>query len=149
MSMDQFVAPGDSQVSDDYGNVPPRIGGSVAALRATITFEDTENTALFEVPAGAVLIDYYANVTTLFNDSGTDLLEIGFADNIDGLVDDLVVSSAALTRAGAGATTPTALLNGTPLAEPALLYAKYTGQNADADAGEADFVLLYTREVTP
>lgn len=148
MSMDQFVAPG-KQVSDDFGNVPPRIGGSVAALRATVTFADVENTALFEVPTGAVLIDYYVQVTTLFNDSGTDLLEIGFADNIDGLVDDLVASSAGLTRAGAGATTPTALLNSTPLAEPAILYAKYTGQNADADAGSLNFVLLYTREVTP
>jgi hypothetical protein len=147
--MEQFVAPGNAQVSDSYGNVPPRVGGSVAALRASFTFEATDNTALFEVPAGAVLIDYYVQVTTLFNDSGTDLLEIGFADNIDGLVDDLVVSSAGLTRAGAGATTPTALLNSTPLTEPAILYAKYTGSNADADAGAATIVLLYTREVTP
>jgi hypothetical protein len=147
--MEQFVAPGDAQVSDEYGNVPPRIGGSVAALRATIAYTDTTNKALFEIPAGAVLIDYYVNVTTLFNDSGTDLLEVGFADNIDGLVDDLVVSSAALTRAGAGATTPATLLNDTPLTEPAVLYAKYTGQNANASAGAAEFVLLYTREVTP
>lgn len=146
MSMDQFVAPG-KQVSDDYGNVPPRIGGSVAALRATITYTNTTNKALFELPAGAVIIDYYVNVTTLFNDSGTDVLEVGYASDIDGLVDALDVSSAALTRAGVGATTPAALLNDTPLSEPTILYGKYTGQNANASAGAAEIVVLYTREV--
>jgi hypothetical protein len=143
--MSTFVAPG-KLPADAYGNLPPKHGGSVACVRATVVYTNTDSTAFAELPAGAVIVDYYVDVQTGFTGSTGDTLEVGFSDNADAIVDALDISSTGLVRAGAGATTPTAELNGTPTAEPTTLYYLYTDATGDADAGSADIVIFYTVE---
>ena len=142
-----FVAPGQLPV-DEYNNIPPKHGGSVACVRATIVYSNVTSTAFAEIPAGGVLVDYYVDVQTGFTGTGGDTLEVGYADNADAIVAALDISSTGLVRAGAGATSPTAELNGTPFTDPTTLYMLYTDANADADAGSADIVIFYTMEVT-
>lgn len=132
--------------ADSYGNIPPKSGGSVGTIRGTIDYTNTTSKALGDLPVGAVIVDFYCNVTTDFNSSGTDLLTVGFSDNPDALVDDLSGASVALTRVGGAATLPVTELNGTPTTEVKTIYGLFTQSVADATQGEADFVLFYTRE---
>ncbi len=132
--------------ADSYGNIPPKSGGSVGCIRGTILYTNTTSFAIGDLPVGAVLLDFYVHVKTVFNSSGTDLLIVGFSDNDDALVDDLSGASLGLTRAGAAGTMPVLELNATPTTEVKTLYAKFTQSVADAGTGEADFVLFYSRE---
>lgn len=132
--------------ADSYGNIPPKSGGSVGCIRGTIAYTDTSAKLLGELPVGAVIVDFYVNVSEEFNSSGTDLLTVGFEDNPDALVDDLSGASVALTRAGGAATLPTAEMNGSPTTEVKPITALFTQSVADADTGLATFVLFYTRE---
>lgn len=142
-----FVAPGNLP-ADEYGNLPPKHGGSVACVRATVVYSNVESTPFAELPAGAVIVDYYVDVQTGFTGTGADTLEVGYSDNADAIVDALDITSTGLVRAGAGGTTPTAELNGTPLEESKTLYYLYTDANSDAGAGSADIVVFYTVEET-
>jgi len=132
--------------ADSYGNIPPKSGGSVGTIRGTILYTNTTSFAIGVLPLGSVLVDFYVQVKTAFNDTGTDLLIVGYATDDDAIVDDLSGASTGLTRAGAAGTVPVTELNGTPTTELKTLYAKYTGQNGNASAGEAAFTLFYTRE---
>ena len=143
--MGQFVEPG-TLPADSYGNLPPRAGGSLACVRATVIFSNVTSTNFAQLPAGAVIVDYYVDVITAFDGTGADTLEVGYSSDADAIVDALDISSAGLVRAGAGSTTPTDELNGTPLDEPTTLYYLYTDANSDAAAGSANIVIWYTRE---
>jgi hypothetical protein len=132
--------------ADSYGNIPPKSGGSVGTIRGDIAYTDTTSFAIGDLPMGAVIIDFHVHVRTIFNDTGTDLLIVGFSDNDDALVDDLSGAALGLFRAGAASTTPVLELNATPTTEIKTLHAKYTGANADATTGLATFTLFYTRE---
>lgn len=130
-------------LTDAYGFAPPTIGGAVGCMYAAVDYTMTTATALFTVPAGAVLIDYYVDIRTAFDDTGTDLLNVGTADTPDGVVDDLAGGTAGVFRAGAGATTPRTDLLTTPLTEDTTYYFSYTGENTNATEGAGYFVLLY------
>lgn len=119
------------------GFVPPKFGGSLAVMTGTVDFEDTTAIELFTLPAGAVMVDFYVNVTTNFDDTGTDTIDVGTSATGDAIIDGLDVSSAGLTRFGTAGTLLSALTEAT------VITAVYAGQNGNASQGSADFVAFY------
>lgn len=136
-----FVSPA-WYTRDSDGFAPPTYGGALAIKYASFDYTDTTATQLFTLPAGAVIVDFGVIVTTAFNDTGTDLLNVGVTGDLDRFVDDLA-GAAGMTRAGAASTVPTAYLFAAPLAEETPVYGAFTGQNGDASAGAAVFYMVY------
>lgn len=138
-----------STATSPYGNFPnyvqdeqqfgrPLLGGSVAVMYNTITFEDTDDTDLFTLPTGAVILQWLVNVTTAFDDSGTDLLDIGGAAS-NTYANDLDVAATGQITAG---YVPSQIL-AAPLSEPVTVTGKYIGQNGNATEGEAVVCVFY------
>lgn len=104
----------------------------------TIAYTNTTAKDLVTLPANAVIDDILVNVTTAFNDSGTDLLDIGLKGGAgDYYAADVDVSSAVLVRPSgithAGSVGATAVtITGT-----------YAGQNTNATAGAATVTVIY------
>lgn len=109
------------------------------AQRATVAYTDTTAKTLFTLPEGAIIIGFFINVTAAFNDSGTDLLDIGTADTADQFVADFDASSLGMTL------QPSA--DESALTAETAIQAVYTGQNSDASAGAATIVCLYIEPV--
>ena len=115
------------------------IEGAVYAAVAQLLYTNQGTPlALFTIPSGAVIVDWVINVTTLFNDSGTDLVSIGvsgtqgaFALNVDVSSTGLKTTGVVLTQIGnaqSGAQAVTAL---------------YTGQNQNATTGAMYIIARY------
>ncbi len=75
---------------DSDGFAPPTFGGALAVRFNTVAFTDTTPKTLFTLPQGAVIVAFIVNVSTAFNSSGDDFLDIGddvtgnrFADNLN------------------------------------------------------------------
>lgn len=129
--------------SDADGFASPNFGGDLGVRYGTIEYTDTTAKLLFTLPEGAVIVDFYCDVKTAFDDSGTDLLNVGTAGNPDAYVDDLAGGTAALTRMGGAATLPRTDAMGAALTNDTPIYGVYAGQNANATAGVAVFVMFY------
>jgi hypothetical protein len=125
-------------LTDEQSFGRPLFGGNTAVMYATVTFEDTTDTDLFVLPQGAVIVSWMVNIKTAFNDSGTDLLNIGGAAT-DTYASSLDVGVIGQITAG---FVPGPIL-ATALESDTTITAKYTGQNDDADAGEAVVVVTY------
>jgi hypothetical protein len=105
------------------------------AQRATLAYTDTTAKTLFTLPIGAIILAFIVNVTTVFNDSGTDLIDIGvdgtperFVADIDGSSAGIVLKASA-DEAALGAATA--------------VKGVFTGQNANANAGAMTITALY------
>jgi len=116
----------------------PLFGGTVGVLYARVTYLTTSDTNIFVLPEGAVILQWLVNVTTAFNDSGTDLLNIGGAATAT-YASGLDVGAIGQITAG---YVPGKLFT-TPLGTDTQITAKYTGQNADASAGVATIAVFY------
>lgn len=125
-------------IADQDGFGPAALGGRVNVKFASVTFEDTTAKALFTLPQGAEIVDWQVNVTTAFNGSGTDLLDIGKAGDGDAFANDLNVATATQLKTG---FVPSAMF--TPLAEDTTVTATFAQSVADADAGEAVVACFY------
>jgi len=110
---------------------------AVFQSRATVSYTDTSAKTLFTIPAGADIIGIIVDVTTAFNDSGTDLLDIGTSSDGDYFKNDLDVSSVGQTMTGWSHL-------GDVGSSDITVTATYTGQNGDASAGQATVIFLWT-----
>ncbi len=102
---------------------------------ATLAYSDTTARELFTLPAGAIILGFVINVTTAFDDTGTDLVDLGDGDTADRFVADFDASSAGLTlqpSADEGA-----------LAADTVVQGVYAGGNGDAANGAATISCLY------
>lgn len=111
-------------------------------LRKSITYASPGSGVAATVgilPAGAVIVKPMSGVhiTTAFNDSGTDLLDIGTSANDDLFATDLDLSSATFLACDE------AVGDFGPLAADTTITATYTGQNANASAGAAEIIICY------
>lgn len=116
----------------------PLLGGSVAVMYGTVSYTTTTDTTLFTLPARAVIVQWLVDVKTAFNDSGTDLLNIGGAAS-NTYAASLDVSATGQIPNGYVASQMFA----TPLATDTAVTAKYTGQNGNANAGSAVVCCFY------
>lgn len=128
--------PNYTQDEQQFGR--PLLGGSIAVMYNTVAYTDTTAKTLFVLPTGAVILQWLVNVTTAFNDSGTDLLDIGGAA-ANTYANDLDVSATGQITAGYTA----AQMFATPLTGPVTVTATYTGQNSNASAGAATVAVFY------
>lgn len=120
------------------GNFGTTNGGVVVqAKRGSIGWTATTATALFTLPAGAVPLEVLVDVTTTFNDSGTDVIDVGKTGTGDFFVADVAVTSTGRkvpTRTNLGVSVGTSAVTVTAI---------YAGQNGDASAGAATITVLY------
>jgi hypothetical protein len=114
------------------------VGGVVNVLRATLAFGDTVAKALFTIPAGAIIIDWVINVTTAFDDTGTDQVDIGVSGTAEKFAANLDVSTTGLKTTGVVAAEIGAVQ---ATAQPVL--GIYAGQNANAAAGAMVIMCRY------
>jgi len=140
MTLGNFTTPGRYYSSSD-GFAPPNFGGTLAVMFNTVAYTDTTAKALFTLPRGAVIVSVAVNVETAFNDTGTDLLDIGISTDADKYAVNLDVSSAGQIVTGFVASE--LLQFGTPLTADVTVQATYTGSNADPSAGLAQIVFTY------
>lgn len=68
-------------------------GVNVVSQSNTITFGDTTAKNLFILPAGAQVIAVYVDVTTAFNSSGTEVVDIGKTGTANFFVDDQTLTA--------------------------------------------------------
>lgn len=116
----------------DGNGFPPIRPGSMHVFYAPLVYGNTTNTLLFTLPRDFVIVQWVLNISTAFNDSGTDVIDIS-----DGVTAQKF--AAALTASATGQQV-TGFVVGqlfTPMAADTPVYGKYTGQNADATAGAA------------
>src|ERR1051326_2294604 len=111
--------------------------GSVV-LVASLAYTDTTAKALFTIPDTAVIVQWIINVTTAFNDSGTDQVNIGvsgtaakFASALDVSTTGLKTSGVVLTQVGNAQSGAQAVLG------------IYAGQNSNASAGAMYIMVEY------
>jgi hypothetical protein len=117
--------------------------GTVFAATNTLANTQTTNKTMFVVPANADIVDVYVIVTTVFNDSGTDLIECGKTSGTPTeYVNDLSGAVTGLTRAGAAGTMPVTNFGDVGGSNVTVL-CKYVGQNANSSTGAATVTLYY------
>lgn len=122
--------------ADGYG--PYALGGQVNAKFGTVTFEDETAKLLFSLPRGAIIIGWLVNITTAFDSSGTDLLDIGTPTDADAFANDINVAATGQVPNG---FIPGAMFSA--LAAETDVEATYTQSVADATTGEAIVSCLY------
>lgn len=113
-------------------------------LRKTITYSNPGTGVAMTVgivPAGAIILRAYAMVTTAFNDSGTDLMDIyiGAASGTTTFMSAVSVATVSLLVQSDDLATNTISYS----ASEQTVSAKYTGQNSDASAGSAEIVVEF------
>ena len=112
----------------------------VTVARATIAYTDTTSVSLGFLPPNATVIGARVLVTTAFNGSTTDVIDIGVNGTANNIADDVDVSStgsASVTLgAAAGATQSTT--------DPTEITAIYVDGASDSSAGSAEVIVEYT-----
>lgn len=111
-------------------------GGVVRALTNTVTFANTTAKTLFTLPANAIVVGITVDVTTAFNSSGTDLLDVGKSGTANHFRDDLNVAAAGQTTTGWSNL-------GSVGSSPVIVTATYAQSVADAAAGAARVTFHY------
>lgn len=109
----------------------------VLSKRATVTYKDTAAKNLFTLPANAEVLFFIVDVKTAFNDSGTDLLDIGKQGSAEFFAKDIDVGTATqvfVTQYELGDIGDRVLE----------VQATYAGGSADATAGSAEVICVYT-----
>lgn len=117
--------------------------GAVFAGTNSVAYTDTANKTMFVIPANADIIDWTFDVTTLFDDSTTDVVDCGTTSgDPDEYVDALDSSAAGVNRMGDNADMPDAG-RGDVGASDITVLCKYTGGTGDASAGAATLIIEY------
>lgn len=116
----------------------------VFVARGTLAHTDTSNKTLFSLPANAVILDVILHVTTLFDDTGTDVLDVGTTvGDPDEYVDALACGAVGVNRCGDNGDMP-ATARGSVGGSAVTVLGKYTGQNSNAAQGAATIEIIYT-----
>lgn len=112
--------------------------GVVQVLRAPLTFLNTTAKVIGVLPPGSIVVGGGINVSTLFNDSGTDLVDIGTSGDADEFGSALDVSAV-----GFKALDELATHDGYSATAEVTVTATYTGANANSTAGAGEVVIMY------
>lgn len=110
-------------------------------LRKRITYLNTSAVTIGKIPAGSTVVGGGVHVITAFNDSGTDVVDVGFI----GSTTDADAYATLLTVSAVGFIALDELAATTNIQQTveATVTAGYTGQNSNATAGVADVIILY------
>lgn len=108
------------------------------AFRGTLAYTNTTAKVLGYLPPNAFVSSIKVFITTAFNDTGTDLIDIGISGTANYFANDVTASSEAQA---AVTLTKGAVVQST--IKPTPIYATYIGQNSNASAGAATIVVEY------
>lgn len=125
----------------DVGVVSPGPSSSYNLNISTNYFETTDTTdkTMFVIPANANIAMIQLDVVTAFNDSGTDVVDIGKSGTTTHFVNDLTVTAAGQTVTGWSNLGDVGTSNIT-------VVAKYAGQTGDATAGYGVVRMFWYRD---
>jgi hypothetical protein len=136
------------------GDVVPQAGFQIYPEHATntsarfdcsavVSYTSETTQTVCVLPANVNVVDVFFIVETVFNDSGTDVIDCGFdGADPDEFVDNMDVSSAGVNRMGDGADMPYADF-GDIGSSNLTVVCKYDGQNDNASAGSGTLVVSY------
>lgn len=118
------------------------VGNVVLSQTGSIAYTDAGTAvAIGTIPANSQIIEIYVDVTTAFDGTGTDLVDLGDGTTANLYADNLDVASAARVLASSDASQLAELADvGT---SDVTVYATYTDSNGDAAAGAATITILY------
>lgn len=129
----QGVQPGVRDVLDGGSQKPQ----AVFAVRGTVGVGDDGSAVdIGTIPADADIVGITVDVTTAFDDSGTDLLDVGTSSDADHYRNDLDVASTGQTVTGWSNL-------GDVGSSDVDVQATYTGANSDGSAGSADVIVQF------
>ncbi len=110
-------------------------------IQAVVTYQDTTPRSLFSLPSGAIPLYAVVQTEVAFNDSGTDVLNLGIDQD-----DDYLAAGVSLASVGGQMV----VFNQSPdLSRQVGVIAKYIGQNGDASAGRAVVNLIFATPFEP
>lgn len=113
----------------------------INVMRKRITYLNAGTAVVIgTLPAGAIVVGGGVQLVTTFNDSGTDLLDIGSTADADEFASALVISATAPVWIAADELATNNSYSDTA---EITVTATYTGQNGDPSAGVADIVIYY------
>jgi hypothetical protein len=111
----------------------------VNVSRNTFAYTDTTDKTLFVIPANANICGITLNVQTAFDDSGTNVVDIGKSGTTNHFVNDLSVTAAGQTVTGWSNLGDVGTSDIT-------VVAKYVGQTADATNGQAELFMFWYKD---
>lgn len=117
--------------------------GYVAVAQSSLVgfADDGSAVDICVIPANSQIIEIYVDVLTAFDDTGSDLLDIGVSGTADLFAADLDLSS---TGRILGSSDASQLANYDDIGTSQItVQALYTGQNSDSTAGSARVTVLY------
>ena len=118
-----------------------RYSNMINVMRKRITYLNAGTAVTIgTLPAGAIVVGGGVQLVTTFNDSGTDLLDIGTTADADEFATALVISATAPVWIAADELPTNNSYSDTA---EITVTATYTGENANASAGVADIVIYY------
>lgn len=110
---------------------------------AFVTFANTTAKVLFRIPKPYRISDIFIDVTTAFNSSGTDLLDIGKLGNANFYSDDVDISSTG-RKSGVQTAKLANLVDTTDDNSVEVITATFAQSVADASAGYAVVTIEYS-----
>jgi hypothetical protein len=136
-STDEVTINGDLEVTGT-------IKGVMQVAKASVVYTNTSQTTIITLPANAVIWDMAVEVITIFNGSGTDLLDVGIAADGDKYDNDDNIS---VVYFGAVAIDGVAGYTGNlpdRMSASTNVTFQYTDQSSDATQGQASVYIHYT-----
>jgi len=105
----------------------------------TFAYTDTTDKTLFTIPANSNVCGITLNVQTAFDDSGTDVVDIGKSGTTNHFVNDLTVTASGQTVTGWSNLGDVGTSDIT-------VVAKYVGQTGDATNGQAELFMFWYQD---
>jgi len=127
------------------GPTTKNIGGVVLTQTNTLAYTDTSAKSMFILPGGATILEIYTDVTTAFNDTGTDQIAIGKSGTANQFVTAQDISSTG-RKAGSAAVGAGGFAGWDIGTTDVTVTATYTGQNGNSSAGAARVTVVYTAQ---
>lgn len=110
-------------------------------IQGVVGYQDTTPRSLFSLPSGAIPLYAVVQTEVAFNDSGTDVLNLGVDQD-----DDFLAAGVSL----ASASGQMVVFSQSPeFGRQVGVIAKYVGQNGDATAGRAVVNLVFATPFEP
>ena len=125
-------------VGDDVKNTGQVLMSQTFSFDYTVEGAATDTNVV--LPANSQIVSVDVNVETAFNDSGSDILEIGSSADTDLYVNDTAISAAGSIAMGTAALCANWKDIGTSDIRVGYIY---NGQNNDASAGAATVTISY------
>lgn len=116
--------------------------GGIFVSQYALTYVQSASTTICTLPANVDVIDVVIVVQTAFNDSGTDLFDLGWSGTLEGYAQNLPVQTASVVRTGDSGMLYANL--GDVGGSTRDLLGIYTGQNSDSSAGALSIYVYWT-----